>query len=80
MAFTGERERSYLLLVDFPPLDDLAEATAHVVELEVSARLRARVLVVRVILEVDALVVHQILLMIDIVCHFCFSSSLLNLI
>ena len=69
MALAGESEGRYLLLINFSPLDDLSEATAHIRELKVCACLWARVLVVRVIFKVDSFVVHQILLIIDIVCH-----------
>ena len=60
VPLAGHRVRRELLLVNFSPLDDLAEAATHIVELKVGPGLRARVLVVRVIVEVDSLVVHQV--------------------
>ena len=50
---------SDFLLVDLAPLDDVAKAATHVVEFEVGTCLRARVLAVGVIVEVDPFVVHQ---------------------
>ena len=52
--------RRKLLLVYFPPLDDLAKPRAHIVKLEVSTRLGARVLIVRIIIEIYAFVVDQV--------------------
>ena len=76
MTFTGERQGCYLLLVDFSPLDDLTKTITHVVELKVSTRLWTSVLIVWIIFKVDALIVHQVLLMIYIVCHWCCFISL----
>ena len=49
-----------LSLVNPSPLDGLFEPLTHVLELKVRARIGTGVLAVRVVIEVDALVVHQI--------------------
>ena len=49
-----------LSLVNASPLYGLFEPLTHIFELEVRARIGAGVLAVRVVIEVDALVVHQI--------------------
>ena len=70
VAFARHSIRSDLLLVQFPPLDDLVKSVAHVVELEVCARLWAGVLAIRVVIKVDAFVVQQVSLALRIrVCH-----------
>ena len=69
VPLSGKRKRCYLLLIDFAPFDDLTESIAHVIKFKMGASLRTSVLIIWIVIKVDTLVVHQVLLMINIVCH-----------
>lgn len=59
VALTLQRICSNLLLVYFSPLDHLIEPTAHIIKLKMGTRRWASVLGIRVIIEIDALVIHE---------------------
>ena len=66
MTFACHGYLGDLMFINLAPLDDVGKAITHVVELEVSASLWAGVFTVRVIVEIDALVVHQASFVINI--------------
>jgi hypothetical protein len=49
-----------LAFIDASPLDGLLEPLTHVLELKVRARLGTGVLAIGIVVEVNALVVHQV--------------------
>lgn len=72
MALARHGKRCDFLFVYFAPLNHLAESIAHIIKLKMGTSLRASVFVVWIVVKVDAFVVHQVLLMINIVSHCVF--------